>query len=275
MKNKTILITGASAGLGRELAICLAKSFAQEIDLVLVARNKPRLLAVEKKVRSYRTPSLVIAADVARASDWQRVFKLSIKKFKKMDMLLLNAGVSMWSPLAEITPQHLPSLKKIMEVNYLGLVYPLYYFLPELRRAQGRVLVISSLQGYLALPFHSGYAASKHAVHGFIEALALEEKKVSFHKVILGWVRNTNMRKNRLLGPTSKGEKKNGATTKNAWLSVSAAAGAETIVKALQEKRENIFIPTVLKWALFLKLFFPQTLSKIIQKVVKIEFGKK
>ena len=281
MKRKTVLITGASSGLGRELALCLAQSQNFKVELVLVARNKSRLFSLKRQIRPYQTPSLSITADISQVSSWKRIFKLSTQKFGKMDLLLLNAGVSMWSPLSEINGnKDIDSLKKIMETNYFGVVHSLHYFLPLLRKNHGRVLLMSSLQGHLALPYHSGYAASKHAVHGFIDAVALEEKDISFHKVILGWVRDTNMRKNRLIdNHPHRGEEKDNKKNKNTLFSASAREVAKTIVQILptlsktSAQKENIFIPKILKWALFLKLFSPKILSMLIQKIIRKEFS--
>ena len=269
LRNKTILITGASSGIGRELALRLSQTYATEINLILAARNRKKLAEVETLTKSRRTDTLILCTNVADHLSCKRMAKRALARFKKIDILVLNAGVSMYSDMAAI--KKITDLTKIMDVNYFGVVYPFFYLLPPLREVKGKVFVISSVQGHLGIPKHSGYSASKHAVHGFIDAVALEEPAISFHKMILGWVRNTSLHENRVLANWE--EIKESATVikkrkRNSMFSVSLKQCVKEIESALSTQKKNYYIPRILSLAGVAKLFFPKLLNTIIKKAI-------
>ena len=168
-EHQTIVITGASDGIGRELALQLAASGAR---IVAGARNRAKLDEVVAGCRAHGAEAVAVETDITDEAACRRLIETAVQTFGGVDVLVNNAGQSMRAPLAEIAD--LGIFESLMRVNYLGAVYCTAHALPHLRRSRGLVMAISSLQGKTGFPGFSGYAASKFALHGFFESLRIE-----------------------------------------------------------------------------------------------------
>jgi short-subunit dehydrogenase len=166
---KVIVVTGASAGIGRELCLMLAP---QRPRLVLAARDEARLHEVAEECRSRGAEALVCKTDVSSQEDCRTLLERAVAQFQGVDVLVNNAGMSMWARFDEV--QDLSIYETLMRVNYLGCVYPTHYALPELKRRSGQIVVVASLAGLTGVPTRTGYAASKHALFGFFDSLRIE-----------------------------------------------------------------------------------------------------
>jgi short-subunit dehydrogenase len=170
---KAVVLTGASSGIGRELACQLADQGAW---LALAGRNLERLQAVEAECRqrgqSAGSRSLVVQTDVADETQCRRLIALAVNQFGRIDTLINNAGLTMWARFDAI--RDMEPLETIMQVNYFGSVYCTSAALPYLKRSLGQIVVVSSLSGKTGVPLRSGYAASKHALVGFFDSLRIE-----------------------------------------------------------------------------------------------------
>lgn len=169
LNGKVIIITGASEGIGRALALSMAPLGCK---LVLSARNESRLLSLAHEIESQGEPPLVFATDVTSQSQCQELIDATVEHFGCLDILINNAGMTMWSKFDELSD--LSVLERIMQVNYLGPAYLTHAALPQLKLTQGQVVVVASLAGLTGVPARTGYAASKHAVMGFFESLRIE-----------------------------------------------------------------------------------------------------
>jgi short-subunit dehydrogenase len=176
--NKTIILTGASAGIGRALALSLAQ---QGANLVLAARNQAALEEIAaactnqtgSAIASGSAPrAIAIPTDVTQPEACQQLIEKAIATFGQIDSLINNAGISMVTRFDEITD--LSIFEQVMQVNYLGAVYCTHYALPYLKASRGLLVAISSLCGKTAVPTRSGYVASKHAMQGFFDTLRIE-----------------------------------------------------------------------------------------------------
>ena len=172
-RDAVVLVTGASSGIGRSIALRLARSGAL---LALAARDATRLEATAAACREagahLGVEAVAIPGDVAVQADCERIVAETVRTFGRLDMLVNNAGVSMWArfdALADLAP-----LERIMRVNYFGSVYCTHFALPHLVRVRGRIVGVSSLTGKAGVPTRSGYAASKHAMAGFFDSLRIE-----------------------------------------------------------------------------------------------------
>ena len=164
--NKVVLITGASSGIGKALAIQLLQLGA---SVAICARNPQKLLDVEQELKH---PNLIcVPADVSVEADCQRFIKQSFERFQRIDILINNAGISMRALFAEVD---LSVLKQSMDINFWGTVYCTKYALPYILQAKGSIAGISSIAGYKGLPCRTGYSASKFAMQGFLESLRVE-----------------------------------------------------------------------------------------------------
>ncbi len=166
---KVVVITGASAGIGRALALELAP---QRPRLVLAARDRARLEEVAAACRARGVETLVVATDVGDEASCRALIEATVASFGALECLVLNAGISMWARFAEL--QDLSIFERMMRVNYLGCVYLCAAALPHLRRSRGQIIGIASVAGLTGVPTRTGYAASKHAQVGFLDSLRIE-----------------------------------------------------------------------------------------------------
>ena len=168
--DKVVVITGASEGIGRALAVAMAPLGCK---LVLSARNQQRLDSLADELKTItRTPPLVVATDVTNIADCQTLIETSVAHFGGIDILVNNAGMTMWSRFDELND--LSILSQVMAVNYLGPAYLTHCALPYLKAGQGQIVVVASVAGLTGVPTRSGYSASKHAVVGFFDSLRIE-----------------------------------------------------------------------------------------------------
>ncbi|MBI3537964.1 MAG: SDR family oxidoreductase [Chloroflexi bacterium] len=167
--DNVVIITGASSGIGEELAYQLA---AQGAWLTLAARDESRLNAVAAECRQRGGRARVVKTDVTAPKECETMIAATVKEYARVDTLVNNAGVGMWARFEDVTDLSL--FEKIMRVNYLGSVYCTSYALPHLKKSRGRIVAVSSLTGKTGVPTRSGYAASKHALGGFLDSLRVE-----------------------------------------------------------------------------------------------------
>jgi short-subunit dehydrogenase len=164
-----VVLTGASSGIGRELAVQLA---GQGALLTLAARRADLLEQVAAECRRRGGQAAVQETDVTREDACEALVERAAREYGRIDTLIVNAGRTMWSLFADL--ETLAPFEEIMRVNYFGSVYCTYYALPHLLESRGRIVAVSSLTGKTGVPTRSGYAASKHAMNGFFDTLRSE-----------------------------------------------------------------------------------------------------
>jgi len=166
---KSIVVTGASSGIGKALCLALAP---QRPRLVLAARDAARLQEVAAACRPAGAETLVVPTDVTLEEECRRLVEQTVERFGGLDVLVNNAGIGMLARFDEVSD--LSVYDRLMQVNYLGSVYPTFYALPHLKKSRGQIVVMASQAGHTGVPTRSGYAASKHAVFGFFDSLRIE-----------------------------------------------------------------------------------------------------
>jgi short-subunit dehydrogenase len=168
-QENVVILTGASSGIGREMAYQLARQGAW---LSLAARDAMRLEQVAHTCREAGARALVVETDVVEQSQCQRLMARTVETYGRIDTLINNAGLTMWALFEEM--QTLTPFEQVMQVNYFGSLYCTYYALPYLKQVQGRLSAIASPAGKTGVPIRSGYAASKHALVGLFDSLRIE-----------------------------------------------------------------------------------------------------
>ena len=260
--NKTVIITGASSGLGKSLALDFAKKGAR---LALFARHEERLRETEKVCRDLSGESMSVIGDVTKPEDCERLMIQTSERFGSIDYLVLNAGVSMWAKFEDV--EDISLFQKIMETNYLGAVYCTYHALSYLKKSRGMVVAISSIQGKIAVPYHSGYVASKHAVQGFFDTLRseIEGQGVDVLTVLPYWLKGTTLRDSAFgkdgmaLGQESKKSKK----------AIPIDKCSLQILDAMQKRKRELIIPWTLRVLPWLNLLHPGFVEYLVNRKIK------
>jgi len=260
-KENVVVITGASAGIGKELALQLASNGAY---LVLAARDIERLnqLADDCKLRGAK--AIAIKTDVSEKRDCQNLIEQTIKTYGRINTLVNNAGLTMWARFDEI--EDIDLIERIMKVNYFGSVYCTHFALPFLKESRGRIVGVSSLTGKTGVPTRTGYAASKHAMAGFFDSLRIEltGTGISVTMIYPGFVA-TEVRE-RALGKDGKHLQK--SHIKEGDVMTADVCAAQIIKTAAERKRELVMTPRA-KIGLWLKLISPKLVDKIALKSIQ------
>jgi short-subunit dehydrogenase len=257
LKNKIIWLTGASSGIGEALAYALAKEGAK---LVLSARREDELKRVAANLS---TEVLILPLDLANTADFEACHAAVLQKFGRVDILVNNGGISQRS-LAKDTTVAVD--RQLFEVNFFGTIALTKLLLPGfIKQRQGMIVTITSAVGKFGSPWRSGYAASKHALHGFFDSLRAEvyNDNVQVLLVCPGFIQ-TNVSKNALTGTGQKLGSMDAATASG----LTADECARQIITAIKNDREEIIVSKFKeKFGVFVKRLFPSLFSIMIRKM--------
>lgn len=168
LREQTLVITGASSGIGLATAHAAARQGAR---VVLVARNDETLGDIERQINDQGGQALHVAADVSNRSDVQRVADAAIDRFGGFDTWINNAGVSIWGKMEQVSDE---DHRRLFDVNFWGLVYGSMVASQHLKSRGGALINLGSVASDIAIPLQGMYCASKHAVKGFTDALRME-----------------------------------------------------------------------------------------------------
>lgn len=172
LKNKNALITGAGKGIGKAIALALAK---EGVNVILVARTQEEIDIVATKARSLRVKALAITADVADINSVNTAVEKALKEFGTIDILINNAGIAAFGKFLELEPT---DWERIIQVNLMGTYYVTRAVLPKMiERQTGDIINISSTAGLNGNAMTSAYSASKFAVLGLTDSLMQEVRK--------------------------------------------------------------------------------------------------
>ncbi len=173
---KTIVITGASDGIGAEIARQLAASHKADVALVLAARSAQALEAVAQQCRDLGAQALAVPTDVADPLQCRALIAAAVGRFGQLDALVNNAGMSAQALFADVQAEDLGWYEQLMRVNHWGSVWCTHAALAHLKATRGHVVAVSSLAGLVGVPGRTAYCATKFAMTGFFEALRAELK---------------------------------------------------------------------------------------------------
>lgn len=259
LKDKVIIITGASSGIGKSLAIEFAKRGAK---LVLGARHFVNLCQVTQDIeRKYKTAALAVACDVSVEEDCAQLIKQAVLTFGKVDILINNAGISMRALFKDVD---LKVLKSLMDVNFWGTVYCTKYALPEILKTKGSIVGVSSIAGYKGLPGRTGYSASKYAMNGFFDALRVENLKTGIHIMLAcpGFTAS-NIRNTAL---DQYGAQQRESTLEEDKM-MTPDEVAVIIANGIENRNRTLIMTTQGKLTVFLSKFLPAFLDTQVYKV--------
>jgi short-subunit dehydrogenase len=253
VRNKVVVITGASSGIG----YALAKEFASKgVRLSLGARRTELLEKLQNELPG--TEILIQKTDVSIENDCRMLIEETIKRFGQIDILINNAGISMRALFEDVD---LKVIRQLMDVNFYGTVYCTKYALPYLIKTKGSLVGVISIAGYVGLPGRTGYSASKFAIRGLLDSLRIENLKKGLHVLVAApGFTASEVRKVAL---TTDGSQQ-GETPRDESKMMSSEECAIHIVNAVRKrKRELILTFTEGKLTVFLGKLFPSLLDKL------------
>ncbi len=253
VKNKVVVITGASSGIGR----ALAKEFAAKgARLSLGARRTELLEQLQQELPE--TEMLIVKTDVSNEEDCRTLIDETVNRFGQIDILINNAGISMRALFEEVDTK---VIRQLMDVNFYGTVYCSKFALPYLLKTKGSLVGVISIAGYVGLPGRTGYSASKFAIRGFLDTVRIENLKKGLHVLVAApGFTASEVRKVALTNDGSQ----QGETPRDESKMMSSEECAKHIVRAIEKrKRELILTFTEGKLTVFLGKFFPALLDKL------------
>ncbi len=255
MKDKVVIITGASSGIG----LALAETFAQKgSKVVMAARSIEKLLEISEQLNKKGYDTIAVCCDVSKENDCKLLIETAIEKFKGIDVLINNAGISMRAIFETLD---LSVIHKLMDINFWGTVYCTKYALPYLLKSKGSVTGVSSIAGYKGLPGRTGYSASKFAMQGFLETLRIENLKKGLHVLIAcpGFTAS-NIRNTALAADGSQ----QGESPRDEGNMMTSKEVAEKIYNSIKKRKHRIVMTTTGKLTVLLNKFFPKMVDKMV-----------
>ena len=252
---KTVIITGASSGIGKALALELLNQGAQ---VAICGRDENKLREFEQLVQHANL--FAVRADVSIEEDCKLLVEKTIARFGKLDVLINNAGISMRALFEEVD---LSVLKQSMDINFWGTVYCCKYALPHILATKGSIAGISSIAGYKGLPCRTGYSSSKFAMQGFLESLRIEmlERGVNVLWISPGFVAS-NIR-NTALNASGKAQTE---TPLDESKLMSAEECASRILQAIANRKRTLIMSLQGKMTVWMNKFFPGFVDRQVFK---------
>ncbi len=261
LKDKVVIITGASSGIG----LAAARAFANKgAKVVLAARRLDKLLEIDKELSSV-SEILSVKTDVSSESECKNLIEQAIARFGKIDILINNAGISMRAMFKDLD---LSVIKKLMDVNFWGTVYCTKYALPHILNTHGSIVGVISIAGFKGLPARTGYSSSKFAIYGFLDTLRVEHLKDDLHVMIFApGFTASNIREEALVSDGSR----QGETPRDEASMMSADECAIHLIKGIEKRKAQIVLTPVGKLTVFLNKFFPRLVDRLEYNYMKKE----
>jgi dehydrogenase/reductase SDR family protein 7B len=264
MKDKVVVITGGSSGIGKALAEVFGKNGSK---VLITGRNKSEL---DKAVAVLSQKGITIvgfAADASIEQDNKRMADEALKHFGKIDILINNAGITMRALFEELD---MSVVKKVMDINFYGALYATHACLPEIIKNKGSVIGISSIAGFRGLPGRAGYSASKFALNGFLEVLRTEMLYRGVHVLTAcpGFT-SSNIRNRALMKDGSVQFE----SPRDEDKMMTAEECASHIYGATVKRNNFLILTTQGKLAVWVNKLFPSLADKLVYKAMAKELN--
>ena len=254
-KNKVVVITGGSEGIGRALVELFLSKGAK---VATCGRNFDKLYQLQSQ--NAGKSLLTHSADVSVEQDCMSFINLVLQNYQTIDLLINNAGLSMRAEFEEVS---MDTMRRLMDVNFWGAVYCTKFALPAIKKSKGTIVSVSSIAGFRGLPGRSGYSASKYALNGWMEALRTEllETGINVLWVCPGFtasnIRNTALNKSGLpQGESPLDEKK----------LMPAEVCAAYIIEAIEKRKRTLVLTFQGKKTVWINKLFPSIADKLVRK---------
>ena len=265
-KDKVIIVTGASSGIG----LASVNRFMElGANVVLAARSIDKLEKIVEEFGQRLTAKgqqlLCIKTDVTKEEECRSLIEKTIEYFGKIDILVNNAGISMRAVFKDLD---LKVMHSLMDTNFWGTVYCTKYALPYLLESKGTVVGVISTAGYVGLPARTAYSASKFAVRGFLETLRIEHLYDGLHVMIFAPGFTTSNIRNVAL--TADGSPQ-GETPRDEEKMMSAERVARILARGIMRKRAQMVLTPLGKATLFASRNLPRVTDRVEYRMMSNE----
>lgn len=254
---KVAIISGSSRGIGKAIAIELAKNGA---SIVVNGRNKEQLNIAKKEIEVYTKNVISVCCDVSIIAEGKYLISAALDAFGHLDILINNAGISMRGGMNDLNPEVFPV---VFRTNVFGTVNLIIPAIPEIRKTQGSIIFVSSVAGIRGLPFLSAYCSSKMALKAIAESIRIEEYDNNIH-VGLIYVGKTEIDSNKEIISHDGSKKVLMERIKENVLSKEYVAKA--ILKNIRKRKFTTTLSTIGKLNKLLQPHMPMIIEKIISR---------
>ena len=262
MKDKVVVITGGSSGIGKALAEVFGKNGSK---ILITGRSQADLDLAVADLKQKGVSVAAIKADVTIEDDNKRMAAEALRIYGKIDVLINNAGITMRALFKDLD---LNVVRKVMEINFFGALYATQACLPEIIKNKGTVIGMSSSAGFRGLPERVGYSASKFALNGFLEVLRTEMLYSGVHVLTAApGFTASNIRKKAL----TKDGSAQGESHRDEESMMTAEACAQHIYKATVKRKNFLILTAQGKAAVWVNKFFPRLADKLVYKTIAKE----
>ncbi len=263
-KDKVVIITGASSGIGLASARLLGSRGA---NVVMAARSYEKLTELAPSVNPDPRKVLCVKTDVTKEEDCRALIGKAVEKYGGIDILVNNAGISMRAMFKDLD---LGVIRSLMDVNFWGTVQCTKFALPYLLQSRGQVVGVISIAGFSALPARTGYSSSKYAVRGFLDTIRIEHLKDGLNVLVFapGYT-DSNVRKAAL---TADGSAQGETPLKEDKL-MSAEECAGYLAKGLEKRKRQMILTGLGKLTVLAHRLFPGLTDRLTYGYIAKEAG--
>jgi short-subunit dehydrogenase len=254
-KDKVVVITGGSDGIGRALVEAFIDQGAR---VATCGRNHDKLYTLQMQHTNVLLHTMT--CDISKENDAKRFIESTIKTFGGIDILINNAGISMRALFKDMD---LDVLRKVMDINFYGSVYCTKFALPSLLERKGTIVGVSSIAGYRGLPGRTGYSASKFALQGWMEALRTEMLETGVHVM---WVCPGFTASNIRHVALNQDGQPQGESSMEEGKMMTAEECAQHILRAVEKRKRTLVLTGTGKRTVFMNRFFPSLADKLVHK---------
>lgn len=249
-----VLITGASSGIGRALAL---EHASRGDNVVLFARREAELQSLAKECEKFGVKALFCVGSVSNQSDLDLCVKTAMEKFGSIDIVYANAGIAISGNLAVLSDQE---LAKQLDANLYGVLRTVRATLSQLRASRGRMAIVGSAMSYISIAGSGAYSMSKYAVRALADTLRLEERKISVTLICPGFIETEILYKN---NEGTKLERKKDEIP--AYLVMPASTAATQMAKAVLARKKEVAITFHAKLIIFIERHFPWLTYRLLR----------
>ena len=262
MKGKTVVVTGATSGIGKAIAFAFGLRGSK---VFITGRNQA---ALDQTIAELTEKQIIVRgllADASSEADNRAMIDEAVRSFGSIDVLVCNAGISMRALFEDIS---LDAFRQVMDINFYGTVYAARFAMPHLLASKGSLVGISSINGHRATPARSAYSASKYAMEGLLEAIRTEVMHRGVHVLSVSPGFTASNIRNKALNAEGKSQ---GESPRDEQKMMTSEEVAEATYRAVVRRRRDLVLTAQGRLAVFLNKWFPAWMDKVVYRVMARE----